>query len=112
MVSASNTQNGEFKMHNIINMNDIIAQFGYDNKEALLVGKQGYQPVTIQQMVEDVVKALNEAKVELEAFDSFDRPIKDAQFKSRMLQRIRGGVKFTVGYGTRNERLVNPSPKG
>ena len=25
-----------------------------------------------------------------------------------MLQRIRGGVKFTVGYGTRNERLVNP----
>ena len=95
-------------MQNIINMNGIIAQFGHDNKEALLVGKQSYQPVTIQQMVEDVVKALNEAKAELEAFDSFDRPIKDAQFKSRMLQRIRGGVNFTVGYGTRNERLVNP----
>jgi hypothetical protein len=93
-------------MQNIINMNGIIAQFGHDNKEALLVGKQSYQPVTIQQMVEDVVKALNEAKAELEAFDSFDRPIKNAQFETRMLNRVRNGIEFTVGYGSKNEALA------
>ena len=93
-------------MAHIINMNDIFAQFGHDNKEALLVGKQDYQPVTVQQMVGDVVKALNEAKAELQEFDRFDRPIKKAPFKARMIKRVRNGIQFTAGYGSKNEALA------
>ena len=88
------------------NMNTIFAQFGHDNAEVLLLGKQAYQPVTVQEMVSDVVKALNEAKAELEAFDSFKLPIKNAQFKARMIKRVRNGVEFALGYGSKNEALA------
>ena len=105
MVSASNTQNGEFKMQNTINMNDIINRYGHESVEALLKGKQAYEPVTIQQMVGDVVNALNEAKAELEAFDGFDRPIKNAPLGARMLTRKRNGFAFALGYGSKNEAI-------
>ena len=92
-------------MQNTINMNDIINGYGHESAEALLKGKQAYEPVTIQKMVGDVVNALNEAKAELEAFDGFDRPIKNAQFKAPMIKRVRGGFKLTVGYGSKNEAI-------
>ena len=88
------------------NMKDIINEYGHDNAEALLKGKQAYQPVTIQQMVGNVVKALNEAKAELEAFESFDRPIKNAPFGARMIKRKRNGIEFALGYGSKNEALA------
>ena len=91
-----------------IDFNTLASQFGTFNKDDLKIGSGEYVRKTLSDMIADVVEALQIAKAELQEFDSFDRPIKDAQFKSRMLQRIRGGVKFTVGYGTRNERLVNP----
>ena len=91
-----------------INFNTLASQFGTFNKDDLKIGSAEYVRKTASDMLADVVEALQIAKAELQEFDGFNLPIKNAQFKARMITRIRGGFKLTVGYGTRNERLVKP----
>jgi len=105
MVPASNKR--RIQMQNI-NFNALASQFGTFNKDDLKIGSAEYVRKTASDMLADVVEALQDAKAELETFDGFNLPIKKAQFKARMITRIRGGFVLTVGYGTRNERLVKP----
>ena len=106
MVSASNTKR-RIQMQTI-DFQTLASQFGTFNKDDLKIGSVEYARKTLPDMIDDVVKALQIAKAELETFDGFNLPIKNAQFKSRMITRIRGGFKLTVGYGTRNEQLDKP----
>ena len=106
MVSASNTKR-RIQMQTI-DFNTLASQFGTFNKDDLKIGSAEYVRKTASDMLADVVEGLQIAKAELQEFDGFNLPIKNAQFKARMITRIRGGFKLTVGYGTRNERLVKP----
>ena len=89
MVSASNTKR-RIQMQTI-DFNTLASQFGTFNKDDLKIGSAEYVRKTLSDMIADVVEALQIAKAELQEFDGFDRPIKIAQFNSRMLKRIRGG---------------------
>ena len=70
-----------------IDFNTLASQFGTFNKDDLKIGSVEYARKTLPDMIDDVVKALQIAKAELETFDGFNLPIKNAQFKSRMITR-------------------------
>ena len=98
---------------NTINIASFANQLGAQaTKDALKVGKQEYVAKTVSDMRNDVVESMKEALNELQNFTAWDKKIKDAQFSNRMIKRVRGGFNFTIGTGSRNERISSTVPFG
>ena len=61
-----------------IDFNTLASQFGTFNKDDLKIGSAEYVRKTLSDMIADVVEALQIAKAELQEFDGFNLPIKNA----------------------------------
>jgi hypothetical protein len=73
---------------------------GIMTAEKLIAGKKAYQNKTVESMRDDVI---NRAALTLEALRAYE----GGTFKAPMARSVRNGIAIKIGYGNKNECLMD-----